>query len=96
MADLTLKQTAEILAVSYQHVYELCKAGRFPAYKIGRIWRVNPDELNKFRRGEYAPKPEVLSCPSTNVTTFTISALDSKEKLYEKARNRAVERSRSN
>lgn len=53
MPDLTLKETAQILNVKYRHVHKMANDGKIPAYKIGRIWRVNSEELEKFRQGKY-------------------------------------------
>jgi excisionase family DNA binding protein len=53
---LTLEQIAEYLQMSTSSIYKMSQAGKIPAYKVGRQWRFNREEIdkwvekNKFRR----------------------------------------------
>lgn len=42
---LTPNQVAGILGVTERTVYELAKLDILPAIKVGRLWRVHPDEV---------------------------------------------------
>jgi excisionase family DNA binding protein len=44
---LTIQEAAHFLRLSRNTVYGLCRAGRLPAAKIGREWRVRRSELEK-------------------------------------------------
>jgi excisionase family DNA binding protein len=44
---LTIEEAAHFLRLSRNTVYGLCRAGRLPAAKIGREWRVRRSELEK-------------------------------------------------
>lgn len=48
---LTIKQTADLLQLNYQWVQALCRAGKLPAAKIGRQWRIDRAELLAQMRG---------------------------------------------
>lgn len=46
MADLwSVKRVAEYLGVSERTVYERVRSGELPAVRIGRVWRVRPDDV---------------------------------------------------
>lgn len=43
-----LNEIAEILGVTKRTVYNYIKAKKLPASKIGKEWRVTPEQLQKF------------------------------------------------
>ncbi|WP_414633250.1 helix-turn-helix domain-containing protein [Cellvibrio sp. UBA7671] len=43
---ITLKEVAECLNVNERTVYRWVTNGELPAYKLGKVWRVKPSELN--------------------------------------------------
>lgn len=45
---LTLNEVAEYLRVSKLTVWRYIKAGKLPAYKFGRDWRIKEVEFEKF------------------------------------------------
>jgi len=45
---LTVSELAEHLNVHRITIYRLLKAGAVPAFKIGRVWRFDFDEINKW------------------------------------------------
>lgn len=55
---LKLASVADTLTVSVREARNLCERGELRAMKIGRNWRVHPDDLEAFvreRRGLTAP-----------------------------------------
>ncbi len=53
---LTIKQVAEYLQLSEMTTYKLVQEGKIPAFKIGRSWRVQKNDLQqlieKLKKGE--------------------------------------------
>lgn len=45
---LTVKQLAEFLQVSDQTITRAIKAGKLKAFKIGKDWRIEKDEVIKW------------------------------------------------
>lgn len=43
---LTIKEVAECVKVNERTVYRWVVNGELPAYKLGKIWRVKPSELD--------------------------------------------------
>ena len=55
---LDLQQAAVYLGLSPKTLYEWVAKGNMPAYKLGRVWRFDIDELDQFvhqRRTCYNP-----------------------------------------
>ena len=51
MADIkvyTLDEVAEILKVTKRTLYNYVKAGKLPAVKMGKYWRVSEESLQSF------------------------------------------------
>ena len=51
MADIkvyTLDEVAEILKVTKRTLYNYVKAGKLPAVKMGKYWRVSEESLQAF------------------------------------------------
>lgn len=51
MADIkvyTLDEVADILKVTKRTLYNYVKAGKLPAVKIGKYWRVSEESLQTF------------------------------------------------
>jgi excisionase family DNA binding protein len=46
---LTLTEVADYLRVSRAMIYRLLKANELPAFKMGSDWRLNREDLEKFR-----------------------------------------------
>ena len=45
---MTLQQVAEYLKFSKDKVYHMANAGKIPAIKIGKQWRFDKNDLNKW------------------------------------------------
>jgi len=43
---LTLEQIAEYLQMSTSSIYKMAQKGKIPAYKVGRQWRFNKEEID--------------------------------------------------
>jgi len=52
---LTIQEVANILKVTKMTIYRYIKAGKITAYKVGKDFRINKEEfdkfLNKIRKG---------------------------------------------
>lgn len=48
---LSPEEVAELLKVNPQTVYRALRAGKLPGAKVGRQWRVNKADLEKYLRG---------------------------------------------
>lgn len=46
---LTPKEVEEALQIGRDRFYELVNSGDLPAYRIGRLIRVSPEDLEKFK-----------------------------------------------
>jgi excisionase family DNA binding protein len=49
--DLTLQEAAALLGVHYMTAYRYVRLGQLPAEKLGGVWRVDRDEVERFRDG---------------------------------------------
>lgn len=45
---LTLEQIAEYLQLSTSSIYKMAQAGKIPAYKVGRQWRFEKEETDRW------------------------------------------------
>jgi excisionase family DNA binding protein len=45
---MTVKEVAEYLRVHESSIYRLSKAGKIPAYKVGRSWRFKKDKIDEW------------------------------------------------
>ncbi len=45
---MTAEETADILKVNIMTIYRYIKAGKIKAYKIGKEFRIDKKEFNKF------------------------------------------------
>lgn len=52
------RQVAELLAIHIDRYYELANKGQIPAFRLGREWRTDPEQLRKFMAGEWKPTPK--------------------------------------
>lgn len=50
---LTSKEVAYYLDVSLNKVYQLFKSEGFPAFKIGKLWRVDPNLLSDWVQQDF-------------------------------------------
>lgn len=58
---MTTEEAAEYLRVSQATILRWCNMGKLPAFRIGRAWRINMDQLDKIILGQ---KPvELKSMP---------------------------------
>lgn len=49
--DLTLHEAAALLGVHYMTAYRYVRLGQLPAEKLGGVWRVSRDEVERLRDG---------------------------------------------
>jgi len=47
---LTVEELADLLRVEKGTIYKLVKAHKIPAFKIGRVWRFNFEEVSLWMR----------------------------------------------
>jgi len=74
---LTLDEAAEVLGVDYKTVYRLVRSGKLVAGKIGRVYRISPDDLKAYFESTKPQKPVALQGLRCSVTGKTIvSELD--------------------
>ena len=45
---ITLQETAEILSISEVGVRRLLKTGKLKGFKVGGLWRISKEEINRF------------------------------------------------
>jgi excisionase family DNA binding protein len=57
---LEVSHVADRLAVSRQFVRDLCRAGKLPASRLGRRWRVRPSDLTEFMERQKPPAENIL------------------------------------
>ncbi len=48
----TVTEVAEILKLHRETVAEMLRTGRIKGVKIGKVWRVSQEELDKLMKGE--------------------------------------------
>lgn len=48
---LSLNDTAKYLGLSPKTLYAWAEGGKMPAYKVGRVWRFDREEVDGFVRG---------------------------------------------
>lgn len=53
---LTAAQVAAKLQISVETVYRMCKSGKWPATKIGRIYRFTPEQYEAIIAPPAAPQ----------------------------------------
>ena len=53
---LTAAEVADKLKVSVETVYRMCKSGKWPATKIGRIYRFTPEQYQSIIEPPAAPQ----------------------------------------
>jgi excisionase family DNA binding protein len=57
MADLlAIEDVAAQLKVQPRTVLEWLRTGKLPGYKLGRLWRVDPEDLKKFLAQHKRPR----------------------------------------
>ncbi len=49
---LTPEQVAERLQVTVQTIYVWMRSGYLPSVKMGRLWRIHPDDLENFIKSQ--------------------------------------------
>ena len=52
MEVLTPEELAKRWRVSAMTVYRLIQSGELHGFKVGKLWRVTEDEVDKFEKGE--------------------------------------------
>ncbi|MCA9311727.1 MAG: helix-turn-helix domain-containing protein [Phycisphaerales bacterium] len=57
---LTLEDAAETLGVDYKTVYRLVRAGELPAGKVGRVYRIDPDDLEAYFESTKSGRPVAM------------------------------------
>ncbi len=53
--SLTPEQVAQILQCHVRTVHRLLKSGKLRGVKLMRDWRIHPEDLEAFQRGEEPP-----------------------------------------
>lgn len=57
---LTLEDAAEVLGVDYKTVYRLVRAGEIPAGRVGRVYRIAPNDLKAYFESTKPHSPVAL------------------------------------
>jgi excisionase family DNA binding protein len=58
---LTPQQVADFLQVDFRTVYHLLRTGKLAGVKVGRVWRIRPEDVEEYLRSysnRKAGKPE--------------------------------------
>ena len=50
MAYLPIKTVAERLHCSYVKIWQMCRSGHIPAYRIGRLWRIKEEDMEEIEK----------------------------------------------
>jgi excisionase family DNA binding protein len=62
---LTTEEVLEYLQINLRTVYRLIKAGKIPAFRVGRQWRFRKNDIDAWlerqRRGDHAEAPDVAT-----------------------------------
>ncbi|MBA7492135.1 hypothetical protein ES702_02684 [subsurface metagenome] len=80
---LSLKETAEVLGISKQSLWQWIKEGQFPiARRVGSLWKIPEDELREFLNleqtaGKRSPKRTVKLLKKKKIDEGHVSADDS-------------------
>jgi excisionase family DNA binding protein len=53
---LTAAQVADKLKVSVETVYRMCKSGKWPATRVGRLYRFTPEQYKAITEPPAAPQ----------------------------------------
>ncbi len=69
MTILTIKEIAEKLKLNKVTVQKMCKAGTIPAFRIGKMWRIDGDDFEKWYREQGAEKTGVAPADKANEVT---------------------------
>ena len=51
LAYLTPEEVAEMMKVKVITIYRMCRAGKIPAVKFGRMWRINSMLMSQLLQG---------------------------------------------
>jgi len=85
---LTPDQTAELLAVSPKVIRAWLRDGKIPGIRLGRLWRVDPEELEKaIRQGFGKPLQERKGTPQRKTPA---GSARSTRKAKKRAQRRSV------
>lgn len=78
-AMVSLRDVAAALGISYSKVYELVQQGQIEAVKIGWVYRIEPAEVERFKRA-HAVRPKATSAqPRKRSTAPTTSRTRAEE-----------------
>lgn len=50
MAYLSIRVVAERLHRPYVKIWKMCRSGHIPAYRIGRLWRINEEDMEEIEK----------------------------------------------
>ena len=48
--SLTIQQVAELEDVAEKTVERMCRRGDLPAYRLGRLWRIEPNYRERLKK----------------------------------------------
>lgn len=51
---LTLEEAAKHLKIGKSTIYRLAREGDLPAHRVGRVWRFDVEELDKWMKADMA------------------------------------------
>ena len=52
---MTVNQAARLLEVAPSTVYELCRSGQLGHYRVGRLVRIEPQDIDQFKQQARCP-----------------------------------------
>ena len=47
---LTAQETAEVLRVGHNAIYELLKSGKLKGFRVGRVWKIPKEAVEEYIR----------------------------------------------
>lgn len=66
---LSLEEVADLLGVHYQLIYRLVRSGELPAVRLGRIYRIERADLDRYlERSKTSSGPAGGTCASCHTT----------------------------
>lgn len=59
---LSVEEVAQLLGVTYQLIYRLVREGTIPASQIGKVYRINRDDLDEYLARTKTGAPQAVIC----------------------------------
>ena len=54
---LTIQDVADRMGVEYKTVYRLVTSGKLPSFRVGRVYRIRPQDLDAYIESQLGGRP---------------------------------------